>query len=393
MHPVSGKTFYGTIDMLHKPVMELLNAQCELAKKEMKDEPSDKIGSWKRAVTVADGVWMARGHFSQNFTFYVRNYLMQGILYYKHLCQRGKDNIEEPLYAGTSKLWEGRAAALLFNKMKQEGMHVVTHWQDADSTSANEVKKNFGDNVTELCGGHYTRAHFKRLKMIKQQKCFGTGEINIYKKIFPSVTTGKCKCSDRRHYQGCGCMTDAFISMSRQKLFYALVDAGKDPSILKARLEMLPHHAAHEHEWEGGQCDFNPLCVCSCGNCDGKELCCEGKKYTTRSKLTCGFHKLAYQIECHRRSEQAEDVIHTELGRGHTNQVECANGCLIRFRSKNWNLKRLHYRVSTNLGLLESNLTFMHNVNGVDYHWLPELYDIIGLPDFYGVKAYYKQKK
>ena len=69
--------------------------------------------------------------------------------------------------------------------------------------------------------------------------------------------------------------------MSRHKLFNALVDAGKDPNLLNARLKMLPHHACDEHEWEGGKCDFHPLRVCSCGKCDSGDIHCEGKTYTT----------------------------------------------------------------------------------------------------------------
>ena len=56
----------------------------------MKRAPSCKIGSWDRAVTVADGAWMTRGHCSQNFTFQVRDYVRNYGLYYKHYSQRGK---------------------------------------------------------------------------------------------------------------------------------------------------------------------------------------------------------------------------------------------------------------------------------------------------------------
>ena len=112
----------------------------------------------------------------------------------------------------------------------------------------------------------------------------------------------------------------------------------------------------------------------------------------TMNKLKCEFHKLAYKIELHNRSKQADQVIAPELGRGHTNQLESANSALIKFRQKSWNIQRLHYHASTNLGLLESNLTFMHSIRGTKCHWLPELYDELGLPDFDGVKAFYKAK-
>ena len=82
------------------------------------------------------------------------------VLYYKHLCQRGKG----PLYEGTSKSMEGVAARDIFKKMKEEGITIAVHWQDADSTAEKKVQKHFVD-VTKLCGGHYTRAHYNQLKI------------------------------------------------------------------------------------------------------------------------------------------------------------------------------------------------------------------------------------
>ena len=156
---------------------------------------------------------------------------------------------------------------------------------------------------------------------------------------------------------------------------------------------MLTHHVRDEHEWEGGECDFHPLIVCSCGQCNKKKkITCEGKKYKSSLVLNCPYHTLAYFVELHNRSKQAEKVIDKELGRGHTNQLESANSALIRFRKKCWNLQRIHYITATNLGLLESNLTFMHSLRGIEYHWLLELYEKLGVPDFDGVRAYYKEK-
>ena len=219
------------------------------------------------------------------------------VLYYHHLCRWGKDKLlEEPLYKGTSKSCEGFAADKVFRKMRDEGMFVMTHWQNADSTSSKEVEKYFGSGRTMLCGGYYSRAYFNKLKKVQSLKCFSPADISKYKRKFPSVGNVKCHCTV--HRQGCGCINDAFISMSRHNLFHALVDAGKDPE-LKSCLQMLAHHARDEHEWSTGKCDFHPLVLCSCGNCNNGKVCCSGKKYTTFYRLTCPYHKLAYEIECH----------------------------------------------------------------------------------------------
>ena len=251
------------------------------------------------------------------------------------------------------------------------------------------MKQCFGDSVNiRLCGGHFTRAHFNQLKKIKQSKCFGPGERNTHRKDFPDVDAVKCKCV-KAHSKGCGCFSDAFINTSRGMLFQALVDAKNDPEALKRRIRMFPDHFQDNHD----ECDFHRGRKCSCGHCDGSELTCDGKQYTiSQPKLTCPYHTLAYKIECHHRSEQAEQVIDPVLGKGHTNHLESANSALIRFRAKRLNLKRRHYHVSTNLGLLESNLSFMHGKKGTQYHWVPELFSELGLPHFHGMKEFYKVK-
>ena len=64
------------------------------------------------------------------------------LLYYHHLCQKGRDKIVEgDLYLGTSKSAEGYAACVTFQRAREEGMDVAIHWQDADSSSAKVVRE------------------------------------------------------------------------------------------------------------------------------------------------------------------------------------------------------------------------------------------------------------
>ena len=114
---------------------------------------------------------------------------------------------------------------------------------------------------------------------------------------------------------------------------------------------------------EGGQCDFHSICLCTCGQCEKPAVDCEGKMYTTTHVLTCPFHSLAYEIELGVRAKQADDLIHTKLGKGHTNLVEASHNVLIGFRPKVMHLHRLHYQ-----GLLQSNQTFIGSIEG---HGLP----------------------
>ena len=67
----------------------------EVAKLEMKEKNDGDLGSWKRVVTMADGTWQTRGWHSKNATFTIRYYLNGALLYYHHLCQKGRGKIVE----------------------------------------------------------------------------------------------------------------------------------------------------------------------------------------------------------------------------------------------------------------------------------------------------------
>ena len=105
---VSAPTFLRTIRAMHSIVESMPDEVCEAAKQEMRDKKENELGSWQNAITVADGTWLTRGWHSKNATFTIINYLNGALLYYHHLCQKGRDEvIEEELYRGTSKSAEG----------------------------------------------------------------------------------------------------------------------------------------------------------------------------------------------------------------------------------------------------------------------------------------------
>jgi hypothetical protein len=171
MYAVSQQQFYSTLKCMYPHVNSMVDEQYKLAKEAMKAKPNSELGSFQNAVTIADGAWMTRGHHSQNFTFQIRCYVSGALLYYIHLCQRGKDDLcEGELYEGTSKFAEGHAASVVFGKAKEEGMVISIHWQDADSSSALSVKAHYPDVKLMLCGGHVPHAHQKMLKSIKVKK-------------------------------------------------------------------------------------------------------------------------------------------------------------------------------------------------------------------------------
>ena len=97
MAAVSFLTFQGTIQELHPIVEQMVKVMCQREKERMKGMDQDKLFSWSKAVTCADGTWQTRGYHSKNATFTIRNYANGALLYFVHLCQRGEDNlIDEP---------------------------------------------------------------------------------------------------------------------------------------------------------------------------------------------------------------------------------------------------------------------------------------------------------
>ena len=81
----------------------------------------------------------------------------------------------------------------------------------------------------------------------------------------------------------------------------------------------------------------------------------------------------------------SKKLIHPVFKKGHSNWLEASHTVFIRFRPKHINLERLHYVVSTELALLQSNMTYMHQRRGPQYHWVIELFRRMKLPVFDGV--------
>lgn len=391
IHAVSSKAFQKTLREMYPIVKGILDEVCIEAKLDMQAMDPSAMGSWGNAVTTGDAVWLTRGFHSRNGTYTVRNFLTGALLYYKHMCQRKLDNVSEgEAFPGTSKSMEGYGADVTFEMAKNEGMNIAVHFQDGDSTSSKSVKKHFPKCDIMSCGSHVAKNHRKHLESLKKRKYFTKQELDEMKKNFPLLhllaKDAQC-CCKVNHHANCGCLSDDFIRKAGSNFFKCLVEAGKDPDKFSSLLTNLgAYHARDKHEWEGGHCDFHPLKVCSCGNCKTEPISCSGRPYKSTCVLSCPYHSYAYEWECLKYASQSQSLIHPAIGRGHSNQVEASHNVLIRFRSKILNLAKLHYEVSTNLGLLQSNLSWIHKKHGLGYHWLPVLFKKMGLPVFSGVE-------
>lgn len=397
---VSEKLYLEVIDLALPHIKSILDEMCEDAKQQMKDLPPDQIGSWTKAVTCCDGCWLIRGHFSQNCTFVVKNYLTGALLYYGHLSMRGADTIcDEELWQGTAKAAEGHLSQVLWARAKDEGLNVAVNWQDANSSSAKGFSHSFSnehESKIMLCGGHVGRAHRKRLEELRTKSSFTSAFISKHKGEFPAIVSAKCCCAGKNHTfvatrnkPPCGCIGPGFTQNAKQNHYCALVHAGTSPDKYRdTMLTLGKYHSRDIHEWDGGSCSFHPLLKCICKNCevdaDGfyPDLKCSGEPYQSANVLKCELHGLANEIECTERAKDAEKIIDPDLGKGHSNLHESTFSVLTKFRAKDTNLHMKHYHASTNLGLIQANITWCHKQKGPEHHWIPDLYSRIGLPIF-----------
>ena len=90
----------------------------------------------------------------------------------------------------------------------------------------------------------------------------------------------------------------------------------------------------------------------------------------------------------------SEQLGHPILKRGHSNWLEASHNVFICFRRKHILLKRLHYVLSTELSLLQSNIMYMYQKCGPQYHWVIELFEYLKLAGVQGaVEAFNVQRK
>ena len=266
---------------------------------------------------------------------------MGGLLWYGHKCMSGKDDVvDEELFEGTAKSMEGFLAGECYKEAREEACKVEVVWQDGDSSASKSVLAQYPEARVYKCGGHVGRAPHNNLKEAAKKKEFSANVIRDYQELFPSVTTAKCKCD--RHKSGCGCLGDNFLTNARVNHFCCLQQCNEHEEHARRKRALGKYHCQNIHEWGDGEtCGFHPNIVCSCGNCDEDEdLQCSGKPYKTKNPLTCEYHQLAYQIECDRRAKDAANVIHSVMGRGHSNLCEAHFTVLPDYHSEDQNLWR-----------------------------------------------------
>ena len=187
-------------------------------------------------------------------------------------------------------------------------MKRAVHWQDSDSSSAKAVVECFPECKIMICGGHASKNHLKALENYSKMKAPSIDFIRKHKDRFPLISGVCCHCP-KRHSQGCGCITDAFIMRARNNFSYILTDSKSAEEFVK-RLRVLPRHVRDEHEWEVMEEEAEPTrtvifilskCVAVAIVPIRKSLCVKEKITLhgtgSRVRFTLSFMKLSVTIE------------------------------------------------------------------------------------------------
>ena len=181
-------------------------------------------------------------------------------------------------------------------------------------------------------------------------------------------------------------MTPAFLQQAKLNLTQLFYSSGHDKKLFHDNVLILAkYHSKNEHTF----CTFHKSTVCSCGQCSGEDdFVCATKPYRSHHYLTCPYHQLMYEIDCIEQiALMFKSLIHPTLGQLRTNATESCFNTLTRFRNKSSHLRCMHYEVSTNLGLIHSNLTRLINVDS-NYNWYFELYVGLKLPVYCGMREF-----
>ena len=204
---ISKNRFYEVAQLIYPHIHDILTEMCDEEKENMKKIDNNVLGSWQQGVVTFDGVWHARGYFSKNGSFIVKNYLTGGLLWFGHKCMRGNSE-DDDLFMGTAKSMEGILAGECYRQAKDEGCNIEVVWQDGDSSSQKSVEEVFGAEPRRVCkcGGHVGRAHVNSLKDLAKPKVFSPAQISKWKATFPAMESASVHVSDKQNlwlFVGC----------------------------------------------------------------------------------------------------------------------------------------------------------------------------------------------
>ena len=401
-NPYGATYFNDIIAWLYPYVERVLDRQCDSEIELMKSGLQTVLGSAERAVTTADGFWQIPGFHSPNGSGVVVNYLTGALLAYGHLCQRGKDpydvervcdceNACEPYdlmcdgklvlrgcFGGSAKMMESTILYDCFAELQSKGIHVEKNIEDGDGGSDKSFSLVYSgdDSHSLLCGNHAGRACLKRAKQVAGTKSWRTTDAEKKQSALPITDGLKCHCTGN-HSPNCGCIKDNLYDRLRLNITLAMIKAEHSPAKFTEIMEQVIRHTTSDCE----TCTFHPPRVCSCElKCESSDLKCVGKPYEVPYRVTCPYHARALERVLRDLIAKAPRLVDEELGRIVSNLPEKYAWVVKGFRNKEHVLQALHYKLKTNMGLMQGNGTAMARRHGESYHWMLEVLGDAKLP-------------
>lgn len=234
------------------------------------------------------------------------------------------------------------------------------------------------DSASYLCGNHAARSTLKRVASIGATKSWKTTQKEKDSGNLPITDGLTCWCTGN-HAQGCGCVKDNIQERLRLNLTLAMMNAGTSPEKFTQIMDQVIRHTTSDCD----TCEFHPKRVCSCTQkCDPlKEMKCAGKPYEVPYRVTCPYHGRAVERVLRDLMAKADRLIDEDLGRIVSNLPEKFAWVVKGYRNKEHVLQALHYKLKTNMGLLQANQNAMCKQRDSEtYHWMLEVLAEAKLP-------------
>ena len=114
-----------------------------------------------------DGFYLTRGHYSNNSSATIHDFLTGGVGWFTHRTKRGPGHN----WQGTSNAAEGDMYAEILSKVKSAGFNVKEIITDKDCCGNRIFANEFPEGEVFFCSNHCAKTMHKNLETIKRSKC------------------------------------------------------------------------------------------------------------------------------------------------------------------------------------------------------------------------------
>ena len=161
--PACSSTQWGRIlNRLEEHVTNLAEWSCGQVRQEIIER-----GDAKKWTASFDGFYLTRGHYSNNSSATLHDFLTGNIAYFCHRTKKGPGHN----WSGTSVGAEADMLDELLGSVKEDGLVLQEIITDKDSSINGTFCRHFPEGTVTYCSNHCAKTLHKNLEKIKKNKC------------------------------------------------------------------------------------------------------------------------------------------------------------------------------------------------------------------------------